>query len=149
MSKNLSVTDLVEKILTSQNISSQEELVDELAKHGQDVTQSTISRALKRLGAFRSYDSQRDASFYTLPSEEDLPTAKSSLSDLVVDLTYNETLIVVNTKPGAASLIARQIDFNVDSVIGTVAGDDCFFCVPKSIKKMSVSVNDIKKELNL
>lgn len=149
MSKNLSVTDLVEKILTSQNISSQEELVDELAKHGQDVTQSTISRALKRLGAFRSYDSQRDASFYTLPSEEDLPTAKSSLSDLVVDLTYNETLIVVNTKPGAASLIARQIDFNVDSVIGTVAGDDCFFCVPKSIKKMSVSVSDIKKELNL
>lgn len=149
MSKVSSVADLVEQILTTKSISSQEELVDELAKRGQDVAQSTISRVLKKLGAFRSYDSQRDASFYALPSEEDLPTVTSSLYDLVLDVTFNETLIVVNTKPGAASLIARQIDFNVDSIIGTVAGDDCFFCVPKSIKKMSVSVNDIKKELNL
>ncbi len=124
----------------------QEELRNELYKQGFDVTQSTISRALKKLGAVRAYDEQKEA-YYILPPDDSLPSVDATIVDLVTDIVANETVIVVSTKPGSASLIARHIDFNAETVIGTIAGDDCILVIPQSIKKIAAALHEVRELL--
>lgn len=147
-SKGLSVLETVRKILQETNLGTQEELRGELARRGHVVTQSTISRALKKLGAIRTYNENEEA-FYSLPPEDALPPVNSTLTDLVLDVVSNETLVVVRCKPGAASLIARHIDFNVKSAIGTIAGDDCTAVIPASIKKIRETEGEIRRVLGI
>ncbi len=124
----------------------QEELRNELAKQGFDVTQSTVSRALKKLGAVRAYNEAREA-YYVLPADDSLPSVDATIVDLVIDIVANETVIVVSTKPGSASLIARHIDFNAESVIGTIAGDDCILVIPQSVKKIALTETEVRELL--
>ncbi len=144
--KNKSVTDVIRVFLINSFMGGQQELRDELARQGYSVTQSTISRVLRKLGAVRAYNDQKEA-YYVLPSEDSLPPVDSTIGDLVTDVVANESLIVVSTKPGSASLIARHLDFNADTVIGTIGGDDCILVVPQSTKKISATLDEIKKLL--
>lgn len=145
--KNVSVADSIKDILQHAFIGGQEELRNELAKQGYDVTQSTVSRALKKLGAVRAYNESRQA-YYVLPTEDLPPPVSATIVDMVQDIVSNENLIVVTTKPGSASLIARHIDYNADSVLGTVAGDDCILVIPQSVKKMNETIDELESLLD-
>lgn len=144
--KHSSVSELIENTLKNNFIGGQEELRHELAKNGYDVTQSTISRALKKIGAVRTYNEKHQPT-YVIPNDDSLPPVNATIMDLVQDIVANENLIVVSTKPGSASLIARHIDFNAETCIGTIAGDDCFLAIPKSIKKIKKTKEEIQSLL--
>lgn len=146
--KSKSAVDVIRNLLSNSFMGAQQELRDELAHQGHDVTQSTVSRLLRKLGAVRAYNEKKEA-YYVLPSEDSLPAVDSRVGDLVNEIVANESLIVVSTKPGSASLIARHLDFNADTVIGTLAGDDCILVVPQSTKKISMTVEEIKRLLGL
>jgi len=148
MEKVKSVPEAIESILNEKLAGNQAELKFCLAKMGFEVTQSTVSRALKKLGAVRTYDEDNQA-FYALPPKDAPPSLDSSVLDLVLNLEHNENSIVVNTKPGSASLIARHIDFNSDSVIGTIAGDDCILVIPRSIKDLQGTIKELKNLLGV
>ena len=70
---------------------------------------------------------------YRLPAEMGVPTAKSPLRQLVIDIMHNEMMIIIRTSPGAAQLIARLLDSlgKADGVLGTIAGDDIIFLLPQ------------------
>ena len=145
--KSQSVQEAVRQILQGTDLGTQEELREKLSSLGLEVTQSTISRALKKLGAIRTYNEQNQA-VYALP-EEALPSVSSTIIDLVEDVVANETMIVVGTKPGSASLIARHVDFHVKSIIGTVAGDDCLLVIPKSVKNIKDTIVEVRRSLGM
>ena len=122
-------THAIEQILSAGPVSTQSELREQLIAAGFEVTQSTVSRALRKLGAVRVHEDGR--SVYRLQGRDALPPVNASLVDLVTDVTDNGQMIVIHTKPGSASLIARHIDHYADEVVlGTIAGDDTIFCVP-------------------
>ena len=56
----------------------------------------------------------------------------SPLKNLVLDVDYNDMLIVIKTSPGAAQLIARLLDSigKSEGILGTIAGDDTIFITP-------------------
>ena len=141
--KTKSVVEAIRLLLVESFLGGQEELRNELGKQGFDVTQSTVSRALKKLGAVRSYNENQELS-YVLPSQEALPSVEATLVELVVDITANENMLVVSTKPGSASLIARHIDYNAETILGTIAGDDCILVIPESIKKIAQTIAEIR-----
>ena len=141
--KTESIVDVIKVILQESSVGGQEELRGELATRGYDVTQSTISRALKKLGAVRTYNENQEPS-YVLPDMDLPPPVSSMIADLVQNIDSNENLIVISTKPGSASLLARQVDFGADTVLGTIAGDDCVLVIPKSIKKMTQTMNELQ-----
>ena len=143
-----SVHEAVRDILKQAPLGTQEELRDALAEKGYEGTQSTVSRALKRIGAVRSYD-EKNQPYYVLPSEDALPNVNSTITQLVQSVTSNESTVVVITKPGSASLIARHIDHRLPSVLGTVAGDDCILVIPESTKKTEAVMNEVKDNLGL
>lgn len=134
-----SVLETLRSILAKKGAGTQAELRDELEKVGLEVTQSTVSRVLRKLGAVKSF-AENGATSYQLPLLNPLVTATvdSSLADLILDIKANENMIVIHTSPGSASLIARHLDrLSLKEVLGTLAGDDTVFVAPSSIRNVA------------
>ena len=54
------------------------------------------------------------------------------MADLVLGVKDGDAMVVVHTRPGVAPAIAALVDqARLDSVIGTIAGDDTIFIVPE------------------
>ena len=136
---------LLRSLLAEGQMSTQEDLVAELRSQSFDVGQSTISRDLSRLGAIKV----RDASgrvVYRLP--EGMPSAAplpaQDMANLLVSVRHNGSMIVIQTTPGSASLVARQLDQSrPEGILGTIAGDDTIFVAPSSPKKITQTVDAI------
>ncbi len=137
------------KLLEAGEISTQEELVRELKAQKFAVTQSTISRDLSRLNAIKTRDAGGRI-VYRLPDDVMIPTPSGNeMRGLLVDIHANESLIVVKTTPGSASLLARLLDQSKpEGILGTIAGDDTIFVAPSSVKKIAKTVERIREEFS-
>ncbi|MBC7693181.1 MAG: arginine repressor [Methylotenera sp.] len=131
-------------------LSTQDELRDELEELGFSVTQSTVSRDLRRMGAIKAIDPQ-GRTVYRLDQDANLPVAGTSLRDMVSDIKHNGSIIVIHTTPGSASLVARHLDHQRPAeILGTIAGDDTIFVAPASstTKVMNETVRAIEESLS-
>ena len=130
------------KLLSGGEISTQEDLVEELNRQHFQVTQSTISRDLRRLGAIKVSDNTGRI-VYRLPDDVISPPVSSSgLKGLLQDIQLNGTMIVLHTTPGSASLVARHLDqTKPEGILGTIAGDDTIFVAPASMKKIEQTMD--------
>ncbi len=119
-------------ILKAERFGSQAEIVDALRIAGFDnINQSKVSRMLTKFGAVRTRNAKMEM-VYCFPIELGVPTVSSSLRELVIDIDYNNALVVIHTGPGAAQLIARLLDSlgKSEGILGVVAGDDTIFITP-------------------
>lgn len=119
-------------LLKEEKFSSQSEIVNGLKVLGFDnINQSKVSRMLTKFGAVRTRNANMEM-VYCLPIDHSVPTASSSLKEQVIEIDYNDALVVINTGPGAAPLIARLLDSFGKSrgILGVVAGDDTIFITP-------------------
>ena len=126
------------EILKNESYGSQGEIVEALKDMGfAHISQSKVSRMLSKFGAVRARNAKGDM-VYCLPPELGMPTAKSSLKQLVLDVMHNNVMIVIRTTPGAAQLIARLLDSlgRSEGVLGTIAGDDTIFIAPADINEI-------------
>lgn len=142
------MSDDLKKLLIEGSASTQEGIKQYLTQLGYEVNQAKISRLLRKLGAVK-VSNEYGQVVYCLPKEPAPPQAKSLLSNLVIDIECNESLIVIHTSPGSASLFGRVIDHNLLklNILGTVAGDDTIIVVPKSTKFIQQVLSDIKELL--
>ncbi|HJR18929.1 MAG TPA: arginine repressor [Actinomycetota bacterium] len=144
------------QLLRRQAVSSQEELAKLLRRHGEQVTQATLSRDLEELGAIRMRENGRVV--YRLPTE---PPAgedwlQHMLQEFMLEVESSGSLVVVKTPPGGANAVARALDnTGVKDVIGTVAGDDTIMVVcregvkgqtvARRLRTLAGQFNDIKE----
>jgi len=135
-------------LLLEGKVTTQENICAALETKGHAINQSKISRLLRKTGSIKSKNEAGQIA-YRLPIEPAPPTTSSQLSNLIIDVVSNETTIIVNTSPGSAQLIARILDHHKTKaqILGTIAGDDAIFVIPKSIKKIATSEKEIKKLL--
>lgn len=128
--------ETLKMLISSQELSSQEELLRALAKEGYKLTQATLSRDLKQLKVAKAA-SMNGRSIYILPNNamyrrvrEHRPIQEMLLSSGVQAIHFSGNLCVIKTRPGYASSVAYDIDnANIPEVIGTVAGDDTIMIV--------------------
>lgn len=138
-------------IIKTNDISTQEELVEELHSQGIDVTQATVSRDIKKLGLIKVPDGYGGYK-YSLPNERKqtdiFDWLQRMFQDFVVDMDYSENLIVLNTLPGTAMGLGSAID-NIDweEIIGSVAGDDTLLLVVKPKEKTKPLFNKLRQFL--
>jgi transcriptional regulator of arginine metabolism len=143
--------EALRRILGEGTLSTQDELRDKLEKMDFAVTQSTVSRDLRKLGAIRAVD-PNGQTVYRLPEETSAPLPSdalaNSLRDLVIHIKTNGSIIAIRTTPGSASLVARHLDYTLpDKILGTLAGDDTIFVAPTSIKSIRQAMVAIQKTL--
>lgn len=127
--------DTIKLIISSRDISSQEEILNELNEAGFEVTQATLSRDLKKLKVAKA--STADGRYvYVLPNNtlyQRTPTQTPSemlMHSGFISLHFSGNLAVIRTRPGYASSIAYDIDNrNYPCILGTIAGDDTILLV--------------------
>lgn len=133
-------------ILKAESFGSQGEIVDALKiQQFDNISQSKVSRMLSKYGAVRTRNARGDM-VYCLPPELGMPTAKSPLKQLVLDIVHNNVMVIIRTSPGAAQLIARLLDSlsQKDGVLGTIAGDDTIFIAPADITQIEDTLKKVE-----
>ncbi len=133
----------IKEIVTTQIVSSQEDLLDKLRNEGFDVTQATLSRDLHEMNIIRI--PHEDGYKYILHQDENSRAIAHVIGMEIVNVMHNENVIVVRTMPGRAQGVAVYLDrLDNSHIMGTVAGDDTIFVVPDSIKNIPAIVKRIQ-----
>ena len=144
---NDNLTSAFNGLLNRERFVSQSESVDALKKQGfTGINQSKISRMLTKFGAVRTRNTKMEM-VYCLPGELSVPNTSSPLKNLVLDVDYNDMLIVIKTSPGAAQLIARLLDSigKSEGILGTIAGDDTIFITPTRDTKIVDLLKNVQR----
>ena len=131
------------KIVQSQTVATQDELLEALEAKGVEVTQSTLSRDLKDLRVSRvpTADDYRylpadasDPQAGLTATVQDRLRAVSALE--VTAIEANEVSVVLRTLPGRAQGLAHYLDaLDSPDIMGTVAGDDTILILPRSTRR--------------
>jgi len=135
--------DAIAKLIADKTIDSQENLVSILKRTGFEVTQTTVSRDLLELGAYRAKGSDGEMRYF-LPSA---PVENSrGGAELLLSTTVSGNLVVIRTPPGGAQLLASSLDRSgINSLIGTIAGDDTVLAIadtPQGGSRLSREIED-------
>ncbi len=134
------------KLLAEGKISTQEELADELRRHAFDITQSTISRDLRKIGAVKTVDASGNTVYkLSMDRPAPAPLRTTGFKDLLLDIQHNGFMIVIHTTAGSASLVAAHFDqVKIGGILGTIAGDDTIFIAPASPNEIDGIIQKIK-----
>ena len=136
MSNRMQRLEVLRVILGSGNsLSSHEEILRELSNNGWNVTQATLSRDLSKLHAAKILTS--DGYRYILPES---PMYHRTIKPEVVpqylrnsgflSIAFSGHMAVLKTRPGYAAGLASDIDAHkLDTVLGTIAGDDTILLI--------------------
>lgn len=125
------------RILHEGQATRQSEIVEELRKRGHLVTQATVSRDLREAGAVKTRVG--DHFTYSLPDvvriDRELAARRliDTLSNFAIDIRLAHSLVIIQTAPAHAAVVARAIDQSSGAfVLGTIAGDDTIFVATPS-----------------
>jgi transcriptional regulator of arginine metabolism len=140
MASKKRIQDIV-NILNTKKISSQRMLLEELKSLGYNVTQSTISRDLKKLRLIKKRNLSGEE-FYAIDNNVLLEKKVTNFDKLilkfkenVVSIKNTNNIIVIKTYPGEAQGVAATIDsMNFEEILGTVAGDDTIICIADNVE---------------
>lgn len=130
--------EALKMIISSKELSNQEEVLQALREEGYQLTQATLSRDMKQLKVAKAA-SMNSKYVYVLPNETMYkritnPRMASEMleSPGFVSINFSKNMAVIKTRPGYASAIAYNIDnSDIPEVLGTIAGDDTIFLVIK------------------
>ncbi|RGN46628.1 MULTISPECIES: arginine repressor [unclassified Bacteroides] len=128
--------DAIKIIISSKEVGSQEELLQELSREGFSLTQATLSRDLKQLKVAKAA-SMNGNYVYVLPNNTMYKrmTDAHSVTEMMqhtgfISIEFSSNLAVIRTRPGYASSLAYDIDnLNAHEILGTIAGDDTIMLV--------------------
>ena len=139
--------DAILTIITENEISTQEELVEKLAEAGFQVTQATVSRDIKDLQLVKTAGKGRP-SRYALPlrSSSDDTRFTNIFRDTVRSVDYSGNIIVIKTLSGCANAAAEALDSSpIEGILGTIAGDNTVFAVAKSVDRIPGMIASLKE----
>lgn len=140
------------EIISTTNVETQEQLLQELQSAGFTSTQATISRDIKELRIVKeltSFGTYR----YTTAAREVPATFSGRLNTIfrecVTNFDYAQNIIVIHTLPGLANAAASALDaMNMSVVLGTIAGDDTVFIVMRDSSSAAAFCGEIKSLLS-
>ena len=139
----------IKMIISSKDISSQEELLQALGKEGFELTQATLSRDLKQLKVAKAAN-MNGKYVYVLPNNimykrsNDQSASEMLMTSGFISLHFSKNIAVIRTRPGYASSMAydqdplwltnyeyvySHPDRECPAVLGTIAGDDTIMMV--------------------
>ena len=143
--------EALKMLISSKELSNQEEVLQALKVEGFLLTQATLSRDLKQLKVAKAA-SMNGKYVYVLPNETMYKRIHKPLSPTemmqtpgFVSINFSGNMGIIKTRPGYASSIAYNIDSSdIPQIIGTIAGDDTIFIVIKE----GTTPEDVKESLN-
>ena len=139
------------EIIASKEIDTQEELCEELNKAAFNVTQATISRDVKDLKLYKVAGTQKKYKYASLDSYVDSVTNRmtSLFKSCVLGIKSANNLILVKTMRGNGAPVGVFVDsLNIESIIGSIAGDDTLLIVVDTNERTQAVVQILKEYLS-
>ena len=140
------------EIISTINVETQEQLLQELQAAGFRSTQATISRDIKELRIVKEL-SALGTYRYTVATKE-VPTTFSTrintiFRECVTRYDYAQNIVVIHTLPGLAGAAASAIDtMNMSVGVGTLAGDDTVMVILRDNNSAAVFCGEIAGLIN-
>ena len=140
------------EIISTKDVDTQEQLLQELQDAGFYSTQATISRDIKELRIVKeltSFGTYR----YTTSTKEVKGTFSSRLNTIfrecVTGFDYAQNSVVIHTLPGLASAAGSAIDaMSMTCILGPLAGDDTVMLVMRETNAAAAFCGEIKNLLS-
>ena len=140
------------EIISTTNVETQEQLLQELQQAGFTSTQATISRDIKELRIIKELTSLGTYRYTT--STREMPGTFSSrlntiFRECVTGFDYAQNIVVVHTLPGLANAAASAVDaMSMSVVLGTLAGDDTVIVIMRDNNSAAAFCGEIKSLLS-
>jgi len=139
------------EIIERENIETQNQLMQALAREGVKSTQATLSRDIRDLHLVKEL-SKDGVYHYAAGGREGLFDHDARLKKIfregVVDYAVAQNLIVIKTLPGLANAAASTLDtMNIPHLVGSIAGDDTVFVAMKDNAAAEFFTKEIEKML--
>jgi transcriptional regulator of arginine metabolism len=140
---------VIAELIASNDISTQEELMDRLTARGFEVAQATVSRDLHQLRVTKiplGHGRYR----YSLPAEETAAPLhfNSAYIDSIRSVDSAMNIVVLRTFTGLAQAVATGLDaIDNEEILGCVAGDDTIMLVARTPEAAARIGNSIKEML--
>ncbi len=144
--------NLIKEIVRVEDIGSQQDLVDSLAKKDLNVTQATVSRDIQELGLIKSKNLSGNLVYIFQRSSNLDPGERldRTLGEFGRSVERSDNLVVVRTTPGAAQTVAKCIDeVEPSEIIGTVAGDDTILIIARDDSRGRLIKDLFKEKIDL
>lgn len=138
---------IIKDILRTNEINSQEMLLNLLTEKGFELTQATLSRDIKELKIIK-VPTSKGSYVYQFSDvisgkQEDSPPLASFG---YISLEFSGQLAVMKTRPGYAMAIAGEIDYKASQyILGTVAGDDTILLIPRENYTREEIINSLSE----
>ena len=125
--------EAIKELLGKMLVSDHKKLIELLNIHyGICTTQSVLSRDLRKIGAIKKEINQEF--FYSVPSVD---VTVELLKLAIIEIDYNETMIVIKTHQGLAAFVGDYVDQKLNlNILGCLAGENVVFIACKSNTKM-------------
>ena len=140
------------EIISTSNIETQEQLLQELQNAGFSSTQATVSRDIKEL---RIVKELTGLGTYRYPSaSREVPNTFNNrlntiFRECVTSFDYAQNIIVIHTMPGLANAAASALDAMSRSVVlGTLAGDDTVIAIMRDNNSAAAFCGEIRSLMN-
>ena len=123
--------DAVLQIIELNDIETQNQLIEELAKLGIESTQATVSRDVKALHLVKELTPGGVYRYVVSGSQETqnhMARLKAIFKESVTSYANARNIVVIKTLPGLASAACSAIDaMGIKNLMGSIAGDDTGF----------------------
>lgn len=125
--------NLILEIIASENIETQEQLLQRLRARGVSSTQATISRDIKQMHLIKEPIGNGVYKYSVSGNRNKLNLAeklRTIFQQSVVSSDYAQNIVVLKTMPGLASAACAALDgMDIGLMLGSLAGDDTAFLV--------------------
>lgn len=139
------------EIITTQEIETQNQLIEALAREGLNSTQATVSRDMRELRLVKELTANGKYK-YVSPSEGGVmdyaERLKTIFRESVTSLACAQNIIVMKTLPGMANAACSAIDsMAIRTIVGSLAGDDTAFLAMTDAQAAELFCAEIKTML--
>lgn len=137
---------MIDKIISENEIDTQELLNEQLKLAGIEVTQATISRDIKEMELIK-VTLENSKTVYARKHElEKIPNR--IFLEAVISVDYAQNIVCVKCQSGTGSAACATIDsMNIGEIVGTIAGDDTIFILLKTTQEAIEFVDKLNEFL--
>ena len=139
------------EIISTENIETQEQLLDRLQAHGITSTQATISRDIKQLHLIKEPMGQGMYKYAVSGNRTKLNFAerlRTIFRESISSIDSAQNIVVIKTMPGLASAACAAMDgMDFSFMVGSLAGDDTAFIVMRDTESALEFCKEIKEML--
>jgi transcriptional regulator of arginine metabolism len=135
MKKRVKRQEAIRRLVRSERIRTQRDLVERLKAEDFVCTQATVSRDVTEMGLRKLPEG-----VYVLA--EDLHLQRM-ISELVLSVVLSNNLVLVKASPGTAPGVAAALDAaDLEGVLGSIAGDDTILVIIASDDAAAMALSD-------